>query len=127
MAAAPKKLRNSFNLVAASALAFGALIGAHVGVNKATEQTFDVTINGTDTALMHKGEGFGFTKTVYETDKGTLKNTFSLVSGKFNSKEIEQQLETGKSYTVTVQGMRIDALGVYPNIVKATPKTPTAK
>ena len=80
-----------------------------------------MTVSGEHSALLHKGEGFGLTKTVYETDKGELSNTISPWRGKFNRSGVADQVQVGKTYDVKVQGYSISWLGVYPNILSATP------
>ena len=41
--------------------------------------------------------------------------------GLFNSAEIYGSMDVGKSYSVSTYGVRIPILGLFPNIVKATP------
>lgn len=120
------RLRDVFKKVALPAVLIGATIGVNVGIDQATMQQVDVTVQKVDSALMRKGEGFGFTKTIYETDQGTFKNTLSVLNSKFGGSRdaIERQLEVGKDYTLTTTGPNIPSLGIYPNILKVTPKAP---
>lgn len=120
------RLREVFRKVALPAAMVGVVVGANVGIDKATEQQLDVTIQNTGSSLMHRGEGFGFTKKTYETDKGTFTNTISVFQGKFSSDraKLDRELEVGKTYTVTTVGVSIPLVGKYPNIIKATPKPP---
>lgn len=121
------RLRDVFKKVALPAVMIGAVVGANIGINHVTEQQLDVTIQGTGTAILHKGEGFGFTKKTYETDKGTFSNTISVFHSKFTSQknEIDQKLEVGKTYTITTSGISVPLVGKHPNIIKATPKAPS--
>ena len=47
-----------------------------------------------------------------------LKNTDSLLRGKFNSSDIYAELEIGKTYEFTVVGYRIPILSDYENIIE---------
>ena len=47
-----------------------------------------------------------------------LKNTDSLLRGKFNSSDIYAELEIGKTYEFTVVGYRIPILSYYENIIE---------
>ena len=47
-----------------------------------------------------------------------LKNTDSLLRGKFNSSDIYAELEIGKTYEFTVVGYRIPILSSYENIIE---------
>lgn len=119
------RLRDVFKKVAVPAIAVTVALTGNVVYNAATRQELQgVTVNQTDSSFMRKGEGFGFTKTVYKTDQGDFKNTWSPVQGKFSSSEIESQLKVGGTYDLTVTGVRIAALGMYPNIISAKPSAP---
>lgn len=113
-------LRRMFEGAAVPLLAVGILAGGGAVVYEQNVQTdMRVTVTGEHRALLHKGEGFGFTKTVYETDKGELTNTLNPLAGKFTRGGIENQVQVGKTYDVTVQGFSFPWVGVYPNILAA--------
>ncbi|MDE1151545.1 MAG: hypothetical protein PW788_03325 [Micavibrio sp.] len=114
-------LSKIFTPVAAVTLVAAAAFGVYK-VN--STEDLQVTVQGTHESLLHKGEGFGFTKTVYETDKGEFANTLSPWNGKFSRDDIENTIQVGKTYDVTVQGLSVPMLGYYPNILSAKPVTP---
>ena len=59
---------------------------------------------------------------IYVTDingqKRTFKSSINPIRGKFDSNEILNGLEYGKTYKFTVIGVSIDCVGVYQNIIK---------
>jgi hypothetical protein len=120
MAQKPGFLKRMFRRAAAPLLMAGIITGAGVGAYKEYVPTdMRVTVTGEHWAFLHKGEGFGITKTVYETDKGELTNTINPWMGKFTRGGIEKQVQVGKTYDVRVQGFSFPWFGVYPNIVSA--------
>lgn len=119
----PSAFRRAFKAVALTGVMAGVLL-APLGIHHATKHDMRITINDTHKSLLHKGEGFGFTKTVYETDKGDLTNTWSIYAGKMSRDPMGDYLKIGDTYDVTVTGMNIPFLGIYPNIIDAT-RVPT--
>lgn len=73
---------------------------------------------------MRKGDGFGITKTTYQTEQGEFQNTWSPLNGKFSSSAIEGQLKVGETYDITVVGLNVPTLGWYQNIISAKPAVP---
>ena len=57
------------------------------------------------------------TNLVY-TDKGTFKNSDSLLAGKFNSSDVTGMLCPGGTYELKVRGYRVGLLSMWPNILK---------
>lgn len=55
---------------------------------------------------------------VYTTDNKAYKNSNTLFYWKWRSAELQQQIENGKTYQATVNGLRIGMFGMYPNILK---------
>ena len=49
----------------------------------------------------------------------TVSNDFLMMH--YTSTELYGSMEVGKSYTIQSYGLRIPFLGIYPNIVRATP------
>jgi hypothetical protein len=72
-----KRLRDIFKAVAVPVLTAAVVIGGPVTYKTVTRQDMQVTITNTESRLMNKNEGFGFTKTVYQTEKGELTNVLS--------------------------------------------------
>lgn len=72
----------------------------------------------TDKARVCESAG-GSCKYLIYTDHGTLKNTDSLFSGKFDSSDVYGRIRRGQTYTFTVEGFRFGFFSMYPNIVSA--------
>ncbi|MBI1216821.1 MAG: hypothetical protein GC185_13540 [Alphaproteobacteria bacterium] len=122
-----QKLRKAFAAVAFPLAALGIVAGGTAGYELGTRQHMRVTVEDTTWSLLQKGEGFGFTKTVYKTDKGELTNTLSYINGKFSRAAIKDEIKVGKTYDVTTVGFSVPFFGVYPNIIKATPVNPPGR
>lgn len=58
---------------------------------------------------------------VGDTDGNTYKVSNYIFTGNFQSAEIYNSMDVGKSYTVSTYGIRVPFFGTFPNIVKATP------
>ena len=58
---------------------------------------------------------------VGDTDGKTYIVSNYIFTGNFQSVEIYNSMDVGKSYTVSTYGIRSPVLGMFPNIVKATP------
>lgn len=56
------------------------------------------------------------------TDRGVFQNTDSMFNGKYNSSDLYNDMEQGKSYKCDVYGKRIPLLSMYQNLLKCTPK-----
>lgn len=119
-----KAFKEAATATAVAGMLFGIPLGIAAGVHYGTQEQMRVTIHDTHSSLLQKGEGFGFTKTVYETDKGELTNTWSAFAGKFSRAGMDEYLKTGKTYDVTVTGISVPFLGWYPNIIKAAEVPP---
>jgi|GEM_PF-1644732 len=120
-------LRDIFKAAAMPLLAVSVALGANVTYNVVTRQEMQVTVAQVESRLMRKNEGFGFTKSVYVTEHGILKNALSPLNGKFSRGPIDALMKEGETYNVTTVGLSIPSLGVYPNIIKATPVKPPGK
>lgn len=58
---------------------------------------------------------------VGDTDGNTYTVSNYIFAGNFKSAEIYNSMDIGTSYTVSTYGIRAPFLGMFPNIVKATP------
>ena len=56
-----------------------------------------------------------------DTDGNTYMVSNYIFVGNFKSAEIYNSMDVGKSYTVATYGIRVPLLGMFPNIVQATP------
>ena len=119
------RLREAFKKVAVPVLSVAVALGASYGINAGTKQELEgVKISQTESRYMRKGDGFGFTKTTYQTAQGEFQNTWSPLNGKFSSSEIEAKIKVGETYDITVVGLNVPTLGWYPNIISAKPAAP---
>lgn len=118
-------MRRLFNKVATGLLALGLFAGIGAPVYKEIhQQEIRVTVTGEHHRLLNENEGFGFRKTIYETDKGSLSNTLNPLAGKFSRGGIEKQIEIGKTYDVKVTGFNLPFFNIYRNIISAAPVQP---
>lgn len=76
----------------------------------------DTTTTITTKKLEHHG---GDDKYLVFTENEVFENTDSLMFWKFNSSDIYNEMEEGKTYKVKVAGWRIPFLSMYRNIISA--------
>tara|TARA_Y100000310_G_C20701093_1_gene829949 strand:+ start:21 stop:356 length:336 start_codon:yes stop_codon:yes gene_type:complete len=77
----------------------------------AEEET--ITVNKTE-RINKDGESYY----LVFAEEGTYKNVDSWLFWKFNSSDVQGQLETGNTYKVKVAGWRIPLFSSYENIIK---------
>lgn len=77
----------------------------------------DVTITVTDKQRVCESGG-GSCKYLIYTDKGTYKDTDSLLFGKWSSSDLYGNLKRGHTYTVERSGWRVPFFSAYPNILR---------
>lgn len=77
-----------------------------------TIETSTVTVTGKDRVV-----GKEDSKWIVMTDVVSLENTDSFLHLKFNSTDLQGQLEEGKMYNVTYYGYRVPFMSMYPNII----------
>lgn len=119
------RLRDVFRKSAIPLLAATVALSGSYGLTQATRQEFEgVKITQTESRFMRKGDGIGIYKTIYKTEQGDFQNTWSPIHGKLSNSEMEAQLKVGETYDVTVVGLNIPALGMYPNAISVKPSTP---
>ena len=84
------------------------------------DEIFTVKDKGTLTqGVVSDGNGTVSTDfMIYTTDNKVYKNDNTLFYWKWHSAELQSQIEKGKTYQATVNGLRIGILGTYPNILK---------
>lgn len=105
-------------------IAGGALLTAVFGANALyVYGTGDqVTFTVTDKERIVESAGETTTsKYLVFTDSETFENTDSLLRLKFNSSDVQGQLQEGKTYEAEVYGWRIPFLSSYRNIVNVKP------
>lgn len=103
-----------FAMLAAAALVIGLIAVYPVALINSKR---DVTITVTDKQRVCESGG-GSCKYLIFTDKGTYKDTDSLLFRKFASSDLYGNLKTGHTYRVQRTGWRIPFFSEYPNIVK---------
>jgi hypothetical protein len=115
--------------------AFGVATALAVGSNAlyvyGTAAETDFTVTGKDriveTSNSGKRQDISSKYLVFTKNKDgveVFENTDSLLNGKFNSSDVQAQLEIGKQYRAAVYGWRIPFFSSYRNIVEAKPLTP---
>jgi hypothetical protein len=65
--------------------------------------------------------GKHMTNTISDADNRVYQVSSSLLQLHFKATEVWMSLEKNKSYSVKGNGLRIPILGLFPNIIKATP------
>jgi hypothetical protein len=95
-----------------------AMLGAVAYYN--TQETIEATINDKERVCSSSGEGTSCAYRVY-TDTEVFVNKDSLLFRKWNSADVQGQLEAGRSYELTVVGWRIPFFSAFRNIVEVTP------
>lgn len=58
------------------------------------------------------------------TDRGTFENTPAWLAGKFNTQELQDSFQIGRTYSATVAGKSIDVLNTRRNIISAEEYVP---
>lgn len=104
----------------AAALAFAAVAWPVYEYNDREEAI--VTVRDKQRVPLAEG---GSVNRVY-TDKGTFENRDSWLFLKFNSEDVQGDLEVGRTYRVTTNGWRVPFLSMFRNIVTAEPVRPEA-
>lgn len=77
-------------------------------------QTIEITIK--DKYVKNGKNGNSSKYLVVDTDNNTYEVTDLFLKGKFNSTDIYNALEIGKTYKVKTSGKRIHFFSIYPNI-----------
>ena len=80
-------------------------------------KTIDVVIRDKERITTGMGESLSSKFIVY-TEGEVFENTDNLMFFKFNSADVQNNLEPGKTYKIKVAGWRIPMLSYYRNILK---------
>lgn len=102
----------------------GLLIVAVIGYQVAyytSNESIEVTINDKERVTKSSGESITSVYMVY-TDKGVFENTDEMLLGKFDSADVQNELEVGQTYLVEVIGWRIPFMSTFRNIVRVKVK-----
>jgi len=82
-----------------------------------TEEIVTITVMDKERIVESDGESTT-SKYLIFTEAETFENTDLLFKGKFNSSDIQGQLQEGETYTVEVIGWRVPFASMYRNIVE---------
>ncbi len=96
----------------ASIVALSFAINIYYYSNK---ETITFTVKDKQIKMRGSGENKEDVYMIY-TDKGVFENTDDIFLGKWNSSDIQNDLEIGKTYKADVYGWRIQFLSTYKNI-----------
>lgn len=81
----------------------------------ADEHVAHCTVTSKDRSLNSDGKS---SARIYTRECGVLANEDSFLRGKFNSADVQGQLEEGKAYDIRVAGLRIPFISEFPNILE---------
>lgn len=101
-------------------LLVGVLLFADFLVFKATQDTVTITVKDKDWQQSCSGTGNDRSCDSYYvvfTDKGVYKNEDSLWAFKFNSSDLQGNLDRGKTYDCKVTGFRVPIISSYKNLL----------
>lgn len=82
-----------------------------------SKETVTITVTGKERIAQGSGESLTH-KWIVFTQNEVFENTDTGVFLKFNSSDIQNQLEIGKECTVDVAGWRVTYMSTYRNIIK---------
>ena len=83
---------------------------------KSSETVISITVKGKDRITTGSGEDIS-SKYIISSDKEVFENTDSWTYFKFNSTDLQNKIEEGKTYKVKVVGWRVPFLSMYRNII----------
>lgn len=86
------------------------------GVHKTQNTQEEITFTVKNTEVIHKN---GRSRYLVFTDKEVFENKDAMLLWKFNSSDLQNEFEPGKTCTARVYGWRINILSWYRNIIEA--------
>lgn len=105
-------------IAAGVVLIVGLILALGIWPSFYNERTLDCTVTDKDRGYNQETKSSEYR--VYTKECGTLSNEDSLLRGKFDSGDVQGQLEEGKTYSITVVGPRVPFLSVFPNILEVS-------
>lgn len=84
---------------------------------KSSAETITITVSDKERIVTGTGDNLSSKFLVYTTNE-VFENTDSWLFWKFDSADVQNTLQPGETYTVTVAGWRIQFLSMYRNIVE---------
>lgn len=120
LSGAPTPFKLFFGLVAA-----GIIVGTGVEIASQTgpTETVRVTVTDKERQVTRNGDDID-SKYIVFTDKEVFENTDNWLKGKFNSSDVQGQLQRGQQYDLEVNGFRNQYISHYRNIISAKPVAP---
>ena len=87
-------------------------------MNFGTEATTVTRVKKLDHKVSSDGNGNVTDTYLLFTDAGVFENSDSLFRGKFNSSDMQNSIEEGKTYRLYHYGYRMPFFSAYPNVYK---------
>nr|DAN27518.1 MAG TPA: Protein of unknown function (DUF1523) [Caudoviricetes sp.] len=84
-----------------------------------TQRNHEITVKKTERIVSPDGKS---SKYLIYAEDGVYENTDNVFRMKFNSADVYNQLQNGKTYMCDTYGSRVPFLSIYPNIVKCEEK-----
>ena len=111
-----KNMQNLMAIFTVLILLFAVCIGISSCVATFDDSAVTATIKGLDVKRSSESSD----RYIVFTDKGVFENTDSMIRGKWNSSDLQNQLIDlqGKEVTLKVCGWRVNWLSWYPNILE---------
>ena len=82
-----------------------------------SSKTVDITVKDKERITTGSGENISSKFLIY-CEGEVFENTDSWLFFKFNSSDVQNELESGKTYTVTIAGWRIPFFSMYRNVIR---------
>lgn len=95
-------------------VAFGGAIAFGI-VKNTNHHPVTFTVNKTERIVDRGGKD---AKYMIYTDKGVYQNTDSVLNGKFNSADLYNQIQVGKTYNCDVVGYRNGVMSMFENVTR---------
>lgn len=108
------------SMVGIFTLAVGSCTGLSALYNYGTEDTVRFTVDDLERITESDGETVTSKYLIFTEEGETFENTDSLWRWKFDSSDMQGQLDEGKTYDARVYGWRIDWLSSYRNVFEVT-------
>lgn len=84
-----------------------------------TQRNHEITVKKTERIVSPDGKS---SKYLIYAEDGVYENTDNVFRMKFNSADVYNQLQNGKTYMCDTYGWRVPFLSMYPNIVECKEK-----
>lgn len=110
-------MKENFGILIAVILCFAVVVGISVAINF-NDTEYTVTVTDKERVVQNKSSYY----LVFTEDKNgnvlVFKNDDEPLRGKFDSSNIQGELEIGSTYDIVVVGYRVPFLSMYQNIIE---------